>query len=105
MRPAFISVAKQKLESGFIPAIHKQGRRAAMADGRIGGRTRQAPFRQGEAVACADCGAAHWHVGRRSAECASCGGTLPLAGGEPVGAAAARLRKGAKGRFRPARNG
>jgi hypothetical protein len=66
---------------------------------------RHGPFRRGDAIACPDCGAAHWLVGRRSAECASCGAALPLAGGEPAGAAAARLRKGQKGRFRPGRNG
>jgi hypothetical protein len=78
-----------------------------MADGgvAIGGKGRQGPFRCGEAAACPDCGATKWLVGRRSAECASCGVALPLMGGEPVGAAAARLRKGQKGRFRPAHAG
>jgi hypothetical protein len=74
-----------------------------MADGGFGGVQRQGPFRQGEAVACAECGAANWLVGRRSAECASCGAALPLAGGGAMGAAAARLRKGQKGSFRPIR--
>jgi hypothetical protein len=76
-----------------------------MADGGFGEARRQGPFRQGEALACDECGAANWLVGRRSAECASCGAALPLAGGGSQGAAAARLRKGQKGRFHPARNG
>ena len=67
-----------------------------MADGGMVGGSRQGPFRMGEAVACTDCGTANWLIGRRSAECASCGAVLPLAGGVPVGAAAARLRKGQK---------
>jgi hypothetical protein len=81
-----------------------------MADGgvangeMVGGGRRQGPFRCGDAVACPDCGASNWHVGRRSAECASCGAALPLADGEPVGAAGARLRKGQKGSFRSTRN-
>ena len=74
-----------------------------MADGGFCGVKRQGPFRPGEAVACAECGEANWLVGRRSAECAGCGAALPLAGGGPMGASAARLRKGQKGRFRPAR--
>jgi hypothetical protein len=74
-----------------------------MADGGMVGGCRQGPFRMGEAVACTDCGTANWLIGRRSAECASCGAVLPLAGGVPVGAAAARLRKGQKGSFRTAR--
>jgi hypothetical protein len=76
-----------------------------MADGGFGETGRQGPFRQGEAVACAECDATNWLVGRRSAECASCGVALPLAGGGAMGNAAARLRKGQKGRFRPARTG
>ena len=76
-----------------------------MADGGFGGSARQGPFRQGEAVACAECGEANWLVGRRSAECAGCGAALPLAGGGAVGAARAKLRKGQKGSFRPARAG
>jgi hypothetical protein len=75
-----------------------------MADGDLAsGDKRKGPFRPGEAAACPDCDATHWHVGRRSAECASCGTALPLAGGGPVGAVAARLRRGQKGSFRPAR--
>jgi hypothetical protein len=77
-----------------------------MADGAaIDGKGRHGPFRCGEAVACPDCGATNWLIGRRSAECAACGAALPLMGGDPVGAAAARLRKGQKGSFRPARVG
>ncbi|HEX4736809.1 MAG TPA: hypothetical protein VH331_04520 [Allosphingosinicella sp.] len=76
-----------------------------MADCGFGGTGRQGPFRQGDAVACAECGAANWLVGRRSAECAGCGTALPLAGGGASGAAAHRLRKGRKGSFRPARAG
>ncbi|MDB5694037.1 MAG: hypothetical protein JWO81_3100, partial [Alphaproteobacteria bacterium] len=53
-----------------------------MADGGTtgGGTMRRGPFRRGEAVACPDCAATSWHVGRRSAECAACGAPLPLAG-------------------------
>ena len=76
-----------------------------MRDGGSNETRRQGPFRLGEAVACAECGAANWLIGRRSAECASCGAALPLAGGEPAGAARARFRKGQKGRFRPVRTG
>lgn len=76
-----------------------------MADGGFGGTGRQGPFRQGEAVACAECDTGNWLVGRRSAECANCGAALPLAGGGAMGAPVARLRKGQKGRFRPARAG
>lgn len=76
-----------------------------MADGGMVHSGRQGPFRSGELATCWDCDATSWHVGRRSAECASCGATLPLAGGEPLGAAAARLRKGQKGSFRPGRAG
>jgi hypothetical protein len=76
-----------------------------MADGGMASGGRQGPFRAGEAAACGDCGAGNWLVGRRSAECASCGTALPLAGGGPIGAAAARLRKGQRGRFRLARAG
>jgi hypothetical protein len=77
-----------------------------MADGGFanGGR-RGGPFRSGDPLACPDCGAGNWLVGRRSAECGSCGAALPLAGGGAVGAAAARLRKGQKGSFRPGRVG
>ena len=74
-----------------------------MADGGMTSGGRQGPFRAGEAVACLDCGIANWLIGRRSAECASCGAVLPLAGGGAVGTAAARLRKGQKGSFRTAR--
>jgi hypothetical protein len=75
-----------------------------MADGGMAGsfRGRPGPFRSGELAACPDCAATHWHVGRRSAECATCGAALPLAEGEPLGAAGARSRKGGKGSFRPA---
>jgi hypothetical protein len=77
-----------------------------MADGGAAtdGQAKRGPFRRGEAVACPDCGATNWLVDRRSAECASCSAALPLAGGEPLGASGARLRKGAKG-FRPVGNG
>lgn len=74
-----------------------------MADGGVTGGGRQGPFRMGETVSCIECGTANWLIGRRSVECASCGAVLPLAWGVPVGAAAARLRKGQKGSFRPAR--
>ena len=36
-------------------------------------------FRPGEENSCPDCGAAHWLVGRRMAECGACGSALPLA--------------------------
>jgi hypothetical protein len=68
-----------------------------MADGGMAIGRRTGPFRPGEAAACPDCGATSWHVGRRSAECASCCTALPLVGGGPLGAAAGRLRKGQKG--------
>jgi hypothetical protein len=76
-----------------------------MADGGMAGGCRQGPFRMGEAVGCTECGTANWLIGRRSAECASCGAVLTLAAGQSIGAAAARLRKGQKGRFRPCRIG
>jgi hypothetical protein len=74
-----------------------------MADGGMGGVGRQGPFRMGETIGCTECGTANWLIGRRSVECASCGAVLPLAAGGPVGAAAARQRKGQKGRFQLAR--
>ena len=78
-----------------------------MADGGVmnGEGRRGGPFRCGEAVACPDCEATNWLIGRRSAECAACGAALPLMVGGPLGAAAARLRKGQKSSFRLARIG
>ena len=63
---------------------------------------RPLPFRAGEAESCGECGGVQWLVGRQSAECAICGAPLPLAIPGPSGAAAPRLRKGARGRFRRA---
>lgn len=34
--------------------------------------------RLGDPQPCPACGAAHWLIGRHSAECARCGETLPL---------------------------
>jgi hypothetical protein len=65
-------------------------------------KTRPVPFRLGEAAPCGDCGSVQWLVGRQSAECAGCGAPLPLALPGSSGAAAPRLRKGSKGRFRRA---
>lgn len=39
----------------------------------------QPPFRSGETTRCTACGASHWLVGRRSAECAVCGSPAILA--------------------------
>lgn len=61
---------------------------------------RPSPFRAGES--CPDCGAAHWLIGRQSAECAGCGTPLPRAAPEPLGAARARFRSSILRPFRPA---
>lgn len=47
---------------------------AAVAD-----RGYRVHYRSGEANRCPGCGRSHWHVGRSSAECASCGTTLLFA--------------------------
>ncbi|HEY0044883.1 MAG TPA: hypothetical protein VGB62_10070 [Allosphingosinicella sp.] len=51
-------------------------------------------FRLGEENSCPDCGASHWLVGRRVAECGACGSALPLAGVKLHGAGTLRGRKG-----------
>ncbi|HWT12263.1 MAG TPA: hypothetical protein VN231_05890 [Allosphingosinicella sp.] len=35
-------------------------------------------YRRGEVNHCPGCGRAHWHLGRRSAECAFCATALPF---------------------------
>lgn len=49
-------------------------------------------FRSGEQRICPDCGSANWLIGRRLAECGSCGTAVPLAEVALNGAGAFRSR-------------
>jgi hypothetical protein len=66
---------------------------AALAD-----RGYRVLYRPGGSNVCPGCGGTHWHVGRSSAECASCCTALPFV------AAEGRLQGGCSARFvRPER--
>lgn len=36
-------------------------------------------YREGEHLRCPQCSGTQWHIGRVTAECASCGNPIPLA--------------------------
>ncbi len=67
----------QFLPRNFAPAATMTTGRAFAR--RIAGRGFMPLYQQGEPNVCPGCGGRHWHVGRMSAECATCATAIPLA--------------------------